>query len=394
MFRAFLFWSIIAAAFIGPGTVTTAAKAGNAHGLTLLWALLFSVIATWVLQEAAARLALGSGQSLGALLGMNPKGRNLSRFLFFAVAVGCGAYQAGNLLGAFAGMELLGVSNKAWLILPAGLAALLLWTGSTALITRSLAAIVGLMGLVFCWSGWAATTTPPDWTAGLVPQLTDGNTLLVIGLIGTTIVPYNLFLASGLRHGQTLPDMRRGLAIAILLGGGITLAILLTGTMVMGDFSFVGLAAVLDDRFPGYGRSLLGWGLFAAGFSSAITAPLAAAIAGQSLVGRERDTWGVQGLFFRLTWGTILLLGFGFAIADIQPIPAIIAAQALNGIILPIVAIFLLIAVNDPVRLPAAYRNNIWLNFLTLLIVAITLGLGARNVWLATEQAWRLTIGG
>ena len=51
-----ILWSAIAAAFIGPGTVTTAASAGAGYGLTLLWAVLFSVVATFVLQEAAARL--------------------------------------------------------------------------------------------------------------------------------------------------------------------------------------------------------------------------------------------------------------------------------------------------------------------------------------------------
>ena len=49
---AILFWSIIAAAFIGPGTVTTAASAGAAFELRLLWALVFSTVACLVLQEA------------------------------------------------------------------------------------------------------------------------------------------------------------------------------------------------------------------------------------------------------------------------------------------------------------------------------------------------------
>lgn len=392
MLRAFLFWSIIAAAFIGPGTVTTAAKAGSAHGLLLLWALLFSVVATWVLQEAAARLALGSGQPLGVLLGTGAKGRGVGAFLFFAVSVGCGAYQAGNLLGAFAGMQLLGLTHRAWLLLPVALATALLWTGNTPLITRSLAATVGLMGLVFCGAAWAADTQAQDWLVGLAPRLTDDTSLLVIGLIGTTIVPYNLFLASGLRHGQTLRDMRRGLAIAIALGGIITLAIMLAGTMVSGEFSFAGLAQVLDARFPGYGRALLGWGLFAAGFSSAITAPLAAAVAGQSLVGHLRPTWESQGIAFRLTWGTILAVGTVFALADTKPIPVIIAAQALNGVILPFVAIFLLLAVNDRSRLAPPCLNGMGRNLVTLMIVGTTIGLGLHNMGLALAEvvpAWK-----
>ncbi len=47
---------IVAAAFIGPGTVTTASMAGAGYGYTLLWAMLFSILATITLQEMTARL--------------------------------------------------------------------------------------------------------------------------------------------------------------------------------------------------------------------------------------------------------------------------------------------------------------------------------------------------
>ena len=63
-----LFWSVIAAAFIGPGTVTTAASAGAGHGSALLWALVFSTAACFALQEAAARLTIVSGRNLGQAL--------------------------------------------------------------------------------------------------------------------------------------------------------------------------------------------------------------------------------------------------------------------------------------------------------------------------------------
>lgn len=56
-----LLWSVVAAAFIGPGTVTTTASAGAAHGYTLLWALVFSTIAMVLLQEASARITVVSG---------------------------------------------------------------------------------------------------------------------------------------------------------------------------------------------------------------------------------------------------------------------------------------------------------------------------------------------
>ncbi|MEO1384149.1 MAG: divalent metal cation transporter, partial [Bacteroidota bacterium] len=57
--------AMIAAAFIGPGTVTTASLAGASQGYVLLWAVVFSVLATLILQEMAARLGVVGKMGLG-----------------------------------------------------------------------------------------------------------------------------------------------------------------------------------------------------------------------------------------------------------------------------------------------------------------------------------------
>ncbi|MEL7425597.1 MAG: divalent metal cation transporter, partial [Bacteroidota bacterium] len=143
---------------------------------------------------------------------------------------------------------------------------------------------------------------------------------------------------------------------------------------------------VLDDRLQGRGRLLLGVGLFTAGLSSAVTAPLAAAVTGKSLLGNGKASWNYDGINFRLTWGLILLAGLAFALTDVKPEPAIIAAQALNGLILPLVAISLIQAVNDSTILNPTYRNPSWLNWLSLLIVAVTVFLGLNNIWAAAGE--------
>ncbi|RMF03991.1 MAG: divalent metal cation transporter [Bacteroidetes bacterium] len=388
--RSVFFWSILAAAFIGPGTVTTAAKAGSALGLDLLWALLFSVAATILLQETAARLTLGANRPLGAILGerYQHSGRYLAAFLFMVIALGCGAYQMGNLLGAMAGLELLGWQSP-WLLLSLGLvAALLLYTGNIQTITRSLALIVAVLGIVFCWAALGAAFSWSAVWSGLHIRITDQSALLAISLIGTTIVPYNLFLASGLSRGQSLPDMRWGIGLAVLIGGLITLAILLTGTQVHGEFSFAGLANALHQRLGTAGGPLLTIGLFAAGFSSAITAPLAAAITGRTLLGYHDERWQSTGSYFRLSWGLVLGMGLVFALLQLKPVPAIIAAQALNGLILPLVAVLLILAINDTTLLPPAYRNGRWLNILSLLTVGVTTFLGLHNIWSALGRLW------
>jgi Mn2+/Fe2+ NRAMP family transporter len=116
-----------------------------------------------------------------------------------------------------------------------------------------------------------------------------GSGLLVLALIGTTVVPYNLFLGSGLPHTQTLSEMRFGLSVAVLLGGVISMGILVVGSATVGTFSYPALADALSIRLGAGAPWLLGIGLFAAGLSSAITAPLASAITARSVLGAGRD---------------------------------------------------------------------------------------------------------
>lgn len=82
---AFFFWAatLVAAAFIGPGTVTVCTIAGATHGYDLLWALLFSVIATLILQEMAARLGFTTRKGLGEAIRFHtPKGFIRLLFIF------------------------------------------------------------------------------------------------------------------------------------------------------------------------------------------------------------------------------------------------------------------------------------------------------------------------
>jgi len=65
-----LFWSVISAAFIGPGTITTASTAGALFDLELVWALVFAIIACIILQEAAARVAIVSNLTMGEAIAM------------------------------------------------------------------------------------------------------------------------------------------------------------------------------------------------------------------------------------------------------------------------------------------------------------------------------------
>ena len=389
--KSILFWSIISAAFIGPGTVTTASKAGATFQLNLLWALIFSIIATVLLQEAAARITIASGKSLGQIIGdqyvSSQRSTRVKLFLFLIVAIGCAAYQTGNILGAVSGLKLISdFSNTTLTLFIGAISFALLWLGNFKSIANLLGLIVALMGFAFFY---IALKTDVEFsqiiTNSFFPKIPQGSLLLIIGLVGTTIVPYNLFLASGISQGQSISEMRIGISIAVLIGGLISISIMIVGTQVTSDFSFKALAKVMSIGFGQFSAALVGFGLFAAGLSSSVTSPLASAVTAKSLFGIDSNekNWSVNSNYFRLTWGLVLGIGIFFSLLGIQPIPAIILAQALNGILLPVIVIFLMLTLNNPKLLPKESLNSTISNILLLIVLLVTSFLGLNNLWKA-----------
>lgn len=384
-----LFWSVVSAAFIGPGTITTAASSGAAFGMGLLWALVFSTLACLLLQEAAARLTMVSGHNLGqAIVHQFDKRRSkpvVLSLVLGAIVLGAAAYEMGNLLGAVAGLRLIFDLPSAMLVLIiAGAAAVILNIPSLKIISTIMGFFVVIMGIGFLITAILVKPSVSDILQGaFIPRIPSSNQagLLVLGLIGTTIVPYNLFLGSGISDkNQSVSEMRFGLTIAVVLGGLFSMAVLIVGTSVISGFSFEALAAALQTKIGSSGKYLLGFGLFSAGFTSAVTAPLAAAITLTSLFGNNHpEKWKPDSLYFKLGWGIVLVAGVGFAVGNVKPIPAIILAQALNGFLLPFVSIFLFVVINNK-RIVGHDTPNHWLlNILMILVIFVTLNLGLNS---------------
>ena len=385
-----LFWSIISAAFIGPGTITTASKAGAEFGFSLLWALVFSTFACIILQEASARIAISSGKNLGEAISIRFKSRSkrlvILLLIISAIIIGSAAYETGNLVGAVAGLTLIVNVKPYWLVLIIGLmAAIVLSLPSLRIIARLMGYLVVIMGTAFLITAFMIKPDTGEIVKGaILPNIPDGSGagLLILGLIGTTVVPYNLFLGSGIADkNQRINEMRLGLGIAIMLGGVISGAVLVVGTAVQGDYSYQSLAAALTDGIGEWAIYLFGFGMFAAGFSSAVTAPLASAITAKSLFGAAKKAkWDIGSLNFRLVWVFVLLTGILFGVVNIRPIPVIIFAQAMNGFVLPFISVFIVIVVNDP-ELMGNLNINRWIsNIMMGFVVWVTMVLGGMNI--------------
>ena len=387
---------MVAAAFIGPGTVTTATLAGGNFGFTLLWAVAFSVIATLVLQEMTCRLGVVGQLGLGDAIVQKTQSRGLyipaAALVICAIFIGNAAYEAGNITGAAAGLPTFIVMDiNLWGVFIGAVAFLLLASGKFRLIEQVLVGLVVCMALVFV--GTAVVVAPPflEILKGLItPTLPENGILVIIGLIGTTVVPYNLFLhaATLKRHaadGVTLAEARRDITISVLGGGLITLCIVITAaTALHGSgapvVSLNDLAPTLQPLLGDSSSTFLAIGFLAAGLSSAITAPLAAAYAVTEIVQLRPE---LKNRVFRWTWQSVIIAGVLFASLSLKPLQLILLAQIANGALLPVIALFILWVSNDKTLL-REHSNNRIQNLLGCAVVGITLVLGLRSILLAT----------
>lgn len=385
-----ILWSVISAAFIGPGTVTTAVTAGSQFQIQLLWAVVFATVACVVLQEASARIVIASGLNFGQAL-EKKFGSKIGFWMKWMIAgpvlLGCAAYEAGNILGGVAGVSILFEGDgRIYTIMITILAGYILWHGGSQWISTIMTVLVGLMGVAFLLLAVKGNFTFSDLIkSSVIPTIPEGSEWLTLGLVGTTIVPYNIFIGSAISKGHTIPLMRIGLTISVLIGGLITAWIMLAGTMVGNFSSFGELATLFQNKMGVIGSVALGLGLFAAGFSSAITSPYAASLIASTVFGAEKKS------VVRFAWMSVLLTGFAFGISGIKPIPVILAVQALNGLILPLLTYFLILLVNDRKVVSDQYRHSFWYDLVLLAILATTLVIGFNNVDKAITNAFALT---
>lgn len=389
--------TLVAAAFIGPGTLTVCTLAGVQYGFTLLWAMGLSIIATVVLQEMAMRLGLVYGKGLANTIKdqiSNKLIKVLALVLILsAIVVGNAAYEAGNISGGVLGVEtfinsstttLLGLQINYLSLIVGGIAFLLLFIGNYKIIERVLIVLVILMSMSFIITAWL---THPDFNEilkGLFkPEIPEEGFLMILGLVGTTVVPYNLFLHAAIvkvkwQDRSQLKAARIDSFISIILGGIVSMAIIVCAAAIQGTSieNASDLAKGIEPLYGSFSKYILSVGLFAAGITSAITAPLAAAYVANECFGWKPSLKSVQ---FRTVWMTILFLGIVISSIGYKPIEIIKFAQVTNGILLPVIVGFLLWVVNK--RDVLVNNINSWLqNALGAAIFITTIILGLRSL--------------
>ena len=222
---------VIVGSFIGPGTVTSCTLAGATYGFTLFWCVVFSVIAVIVMQGMAARIGIITQEGLAENMKHDFADRPLLRnilcgLVIIAITIGGLAYMGGDLTGTAMGASALtGVPTRIMApILGVIVLIVLLFVGDAVkYLEKLLSVCVTLMAIVFLMTMLIVRPDFGELLRGCIPTVPKGGLMTCLSLIGTTVVPYNMFLhaASAQRTWHTkeeLPLCMFGTTVPMIIG--------------------------------------------------------------------------------------------------------------------------------------------------------------------------------
>ena len=384
----------MAAAFIGPGTITMCSIAGAQFKYGLIWALIVSILLTMFIQLTAIRIGLTTKNTLSNLIKDQFQSGLLKYtsilLIISAIFIGNSAYEAGNISGAVMGFELLfGKSFQfnqinIFSILSGILALPLIIFGNNKVLEKILIILVLIMSFSFVFTVFIVGI---DFNLLLSSSnlfsFSSESILTIAGLIGTTVVPYNIFLHVALVNNRWKSTKELRFAnfdtiVSISIGGLISLCILLTAAGLNNSdiLNAVDLAYSLQPLYGDFSKYIVAIGLISAGLTSSITAPIAAAYVVCGCFGFSINR---KSKLFKIIAVIVLLIGVIFSSIGFSPIEIIKFAQVTNGILLPLVVVFLLFLANNT-RLLKNNTNNLFQNVLGLIVIGFCLLLCYRSV--------------
>ena len=374
------------------GGLTTYSVMGAETGLRLLWIFPLTIVVLAIVQEMVARLGVVTGQGLSDLI----RERFGVRWTAFAMAVLLVANVANtiaNLAGAAAALDIFGVPK--WLTVP--VVAVAIWALVLFASYRIVERVFLTVMLVFLAYPIAAVMATPDWSpvmrAFVTPALDlDPRTLLLmVAVVGTTITPYMQFYLQSAVAEKGIGEEELGLERADAVVGSVWTNVIAVFIVVataaavgVGGGAAIGSAAdaahALEPVAGAWAEALFGIGLFGASVLAATIMPISTAFVICEAFGWESGVgkrFGDAPVFFGIYTFVLALGGIVvLLVAESALVPIIVGSQNLQGILLPVVLVFLVLLVNDR-RLMGAHVNGRLGNALAWGAVALVVALNA-----------------
>ncbi len=349
---------------IGTGSITTMAKVGAEHGMTLTWALVLSCIFTYILMVAYGKTTLVTGKTALSTIKSNLRyGKVLAIYILVALVVG----ELLALMGIFgivtdliqeASRLILGGSGFNTLAITAVLVAFLfalLWIGKYQIFEKFLTFLVILMGLSFIIVFFMVKPSFSSIAGGLVPSIpkSEGSLRLIAAITGTTCSAAVFIMRSTVvaEKGWTIGNLKlekrdAAVSASMMLFLSLVIMAVSAGTLhVMGMKmnNTVEMISLFEPLGGKIAAVLLILGIVGAGISSIFPIILITPWLISDYSGRERN---IRSPLYRILGLGGLLFGFGMQFIDTTPPLLMVFSQAFQALILPAVAIPIFILVN------------------------------------------------
>lgn len=346
------------------GGITTYSLAGAQFGFGLMWVLLVTAIALTLTQEVGARLALATGQGLGGLI----RERFRVRWTAFAVLTMLIA-NLGTTIAEFAGIAaalgLFGVPPQLSAILSAALVVLLLARVNFNRIQYAFVAIGAGVSAAYAISAYLAH---PDWSHAarslVIPEisLTSAYFITLVGVVGTTITPWGqAFIQSYVADKGLGPRDLGPVRVDVALGSGILTNLIAAFIVIACAVTIYPTGVHINDAAdaavafgPLVGPSattLFAIGLLAASLLGLGTVPLSSAYFACEAFGFERGLhwrWGEAPVFYGLLTFFVGVAALFVLIPGLPLIDVIFLSQVINGMLLPIILVFVMLLSRAP----------------------------------------------
>jgi NRAMP (natural resistance-associated macrophage protein)-like metal ion transporter len=402
--RLLIFFAILGPGFItanvdnDAGGILTYSQAGAQYGYSLLWTMIPITLALIVVQEMCARMGVVTGKGLSDLI-REEFGLRMTFVMMILLVI----VNFGNVIAEFSGiagsMQLFHVTK--YLSVP--ICAAIVWALVVKGDYKSVEKVFLIASVFYIAYIIAGVLSRPDWHQALVETVKlpprhvwrdKTYVYMVVGVIGTTITPWmQFYLQSSIvekgiavrQYNNSRWDVIVGSIFTDIVAWFIVVACAATlfthGIRNIVDASDA--AGAMKPLAGDYAFILFAAGLFNASLFAASILPLSTAYTVCEGLGFESglDKSFKEAKFFY--WFYTLLLAAGAAIVLIPNFPLVrftILSQVLNGVLLPIVLVFMLKLINKH-ELMGKYTNSTWFNIIAWLTAAIVTLLSLMWMW-------------
>ncbi len=393
---------LVSVGYMDPGNWATDLEGGARFGYRLLWVLVMSNLMAVLLQTLSARLGIVAGRDLAQAC-RETYPQPVTQALWVLCEIAIAACDLAEVLGAAISLNLLFHLPLLWgVLLTAADTLLVLWFQrfGIRIIEAFVLALITIIAGCFCVEIFLAKPAWSQMATGLIPRLNSGNLYIVVGIIGATVMPHNLYLHSALVQTRRigLSDAAKRIACHYNL---IDSVVALNGALLVNAAILVVAGTVFFNRgivvteiqqahlllAPLLGTTVAGAvfaiALLASGQSSTLTGTLAGQIVMEGFLNFRMRPW-----LRRLVTRSLAVIPAAITIyftGDSGTFRLLILSQVIINMQLPFAVIPLLHFTGDRRRM-GEFANKLWVSILSWVVAAIIVVLNTWLIWQSVSE--------